>query len=95
MVEILGKVSNTSISILIDLGASWNYVSPKIVETCKVDKVKHQELWLVQLSMGTKWRVSEIVRYFKVHLNGFLAKIDLNILPLGSYNVLIDMDWLE
>ena len=28
-------------------------------------------------------------------LNGFPSKIDLNILPLGSYDVLINMDWLE
>ena len=43
MVEIEGKVSNTSISILIELGACRNYVSPKIVDLCKLDKVKHEK----------------------------------------------------
>ena len=35
------------------------------------------------------------MRDCEVKLNGFFAKIDLNILPLGSYDVLIGMDWLE
>ena len=42
MVEIVGNVSNTSISILIDLGACQSYVSPKVVEICKLEKVKHE-----------------------------------------------------
>lgn len=28
-------------------------------------------------------------------MNGFISQADLNILPLGSYDVLIGMDWLE
>ena len=35
------------------------------------------------------------MRDCEVKLNIFLAKIDFNILPLRSYNVLIGMDWLE
>ena len=30
-----------------------------------------------------------------MNLNGFPAGIDLNILPLGLYDILISMDWLE
>ena len=43
MLEIEGKVSNTSISTLIDPGACRSYVSPKIVDVCKLDKVKHEK----------------------------------------------------
>ena len=28
-------------------------------------------------------------------MNGMITYVDLNILPLGSYDVLIGMDWLE
>ena len=92
MVEILGKVSNTSISILIDLGDFQSYVSPNIVETCKLEKVKHEKPWLVQLATGMQRKVSEIVRDCEVNLNGFLTRINLNLLPLGSYDVVIGMD---
>ena len=92
MVEIEGKVSNTSISILIDPGAFQSYVSPKIVDVCKLGKVKHDQPWLVQLAIGTKWKVSKIVKDCEVNMNGFPTRINLNILPLGSYDILNGMD---
>ena len=64
MVEIEGKVSNTSFSILIDPGAFRSYVSPNIVETCKLNKVKHEKPWMVQLATGKKnkgFRTSKIL----------------------------------
>ena len=82
MVEIEGKVSNTFISILIELGACRSYLSPKIVDLCKLDKVKHEKPWIVQLAMGTKSKVSELVRGCELNLNGFPARINFNILPL-------------
>ena len=95
MLEIEFNVSNTSISILIDLGACRSYVSPKIVSLCKLDKVKHDQPLTVQLSTGTKWKDSKIVEVYEVILNGFPTKLNLNMLPLGSYDILIGMDWLE
>ena len=95
MVEIEGKFSNTSISILIDPGAWQSYVSPKIFDVWKLGKVKHDKTWLVQLAIGMKQKISEIVKDCEVNLNGFPTRINLNILPLGLYDILIDMDWLE
>ena len=40
MVEIEGKILNTSISIRIDPGAYQSYVSPMTVDVCKLGKVK-------------------------------------------------------
>ena len=95
MVEIEGKILNRSISILIDPGDFWSYVSPKIVDVCKLGKVNNDHPWLVQLATGMKQKVLEIVRDFEVNLNVFPTKVHLNILPLGSYDILISMDWLE
>ena len=30
-----------------------------------------------------------------IDLNGLLTKLNLNVLPLGSYDAIIGMDWLE
>ena len=39
------------------------------------------------------------VTYFifdcELSLDGQYTKLNLNILPLGSYNIIIGMDWLE
>ena len=49
----------------------------------------------MQLSIGTKHKVFEIVRDCEANLNGFPTRINLNILPLRLHDVLIGMDWLE
>ena len=95
MVEIEGKLLNTSISILIDLGACWSYVSPKIVDDCKLGKVKHDKPWLFQLAIGMKHKVFEIVKECEVNLNGFPMKVNVKIIPSGLYDILVGIDWLE
>ena len=35
MVEVEGMINQPPIAILIDLGASFSYISPKMVEKCK------------------------------------------------------------
>ena len=40
IVEVEGKINQTPISILIDLGASLSYISPNLVEKCKLSVEK-------------------------------------------------------
>ena len=51
MVEFEGKISNLSLAVLIDPGATLSYVSPKIVEQCKLQSEKFRNPWLVQLAI--------------------------------------------
>ena len=90
--EVGGTIYRKSIIILIDLGYTQSYVSPKVVESCFLGKVKHNKSWLIQLATGTKLKVSEVVMYFPIELNGILTKEYLNVLPLGFYDALIGMD---
>ena len=50
---------------------------------------------MVQLATSMKQKVLEIVNYYEINLNGSLTKVNLNILPLGSYDVLIGTNWLK
>ena len=83
------------VSILIDPGSTHNYITPRVVEICAFKKVKHRKFWLVHLATGTKRNVSEVVEKFPLVMNRLVTCVDLNVLPLGSYDVLIGMDWLE
>ena len=56
---------------------------------------KHEKSWLVQLATGTKRKVTELVKSYSVDMKGMSTKAELNILPLGSYDCLIGMDWLD
>jgi hypothetical protein len=57
--------------------------------------MKHSKSWLVQLATGTKRKVVDFIYDFEFSLDGQNIKKNLNILPLGSYDMIIRMDWLE
>ena len=80
---------------MIDPGSTHSYITPRVVEICVFKKLKHRKSWLVQLATGTKRKVSEVVDKCPLVMNGLVTCVDLNVLPLGSYDVLIGMDWLE
>jgi hypothetical protein len=49
----------------------------------------------VQLAIGARRNINEMVKSCLMDMNGLNTKSDLNILPLGSYDCLIGMDWLD
>jgi hypothetical protein len=65
------------------------------VENFQLLRRKHEKPWLVQPATGTKRKVTELVKSCPVYMNGLSTKDELNILPLGSYDYLIGMDWLD
>ena len=65
------------------------------MEICAFKKVNHRKSWLVQLATETKRKVSEMVEKCPLVRNGLNTCVDPNFLLLGSYDVLIGMDWLE
>jgi predicted aspartyl protease len=95
VVEIEGKINDTRISILIDLGATLSYITPDVVESNKLKKLKHAKSWLIQLATGTKRKVVDFISNLEFSLDGQKIRTNLNILPLGSYDMIIEMDWLE
>ena len=95
MVEVEGTINQTPIAILIDPGASISYISPKMVEKCKFPVEKFENSWLVQLATGAKRKVTFFVKECAVVMDHFEAVVKLNVLPFGSYDLLIGMDWLE
>ena len=70
--EVEVKISMQSIYVLIDLGSTHSYVSPKLVE-CSLWKMKHNKSWLVQLFIRTKRKVGEVVMEYPIEFNGILT----------------------
>ena len=54
MVEVEGKLNQIPISILIDPGDILCYISPDLVEKCKLLVENFAKSWLVQLATGAK-----------------------------------------
>jgi hypothetical protein len=95
VIEVEGMINNQTIAILIDLGASHSYIDPKMVEIFMLPRSKHGKSWLVKLATEAKRKVNEMVKSCSVDMNGLSTKEDLNIFPLGSYDCLIGMYWLD
>ena len=95
MVEFEDKIFDLTVAFLIDPGATLSYISPKVVEHCKLQSVKYKNPWLVQLATGAERQVLAKVNDCSLTIAGQPVMADLNVLPLGSYDVLISMDWLE
>ena len=83
------------LTILIDHMATLSYVSPKIVEQCKLQRVKFKNLSLAQLPTRAKRGVLTKVTNCLLQIARQPIMPDLNVLPLGSYDILIEMDQLE
>jgi hypothetical protein len=66
-----------------------------MVERFQLRRSKLGKYWLVQLATREKRKTNEMTKACPMNMNGLCINIDLNIIPLGSYDFLIDMDWLE
>jgi hypothetical protein len=60
-----------------------------------LQRSKLGKYWLVQLAIGAKIRINEMVKDCPMNMNGLTTKENLNIIHLGSYDYLIGMDWLD
>lgn len=54
----------------------------------------HPSPWMVHLAIGTKKIVHHWVTAFTFELNGMPTTTHLNVLLLGTYSMILDMDWL-
>jgi hypothetical protein len=95
MIEVEGIINKHAFTILIDLGDIHSYIDPRVVEIFQLSRRKHEKSWLVQLATRTKRKFTELVKSCPMDMNALSTMDELNILPLGSYNCLARMDWLD
>jgi hypothetical protein len=87
-------IFNHLVSVLIDPGSNLSYIAPRVFDKCKLQPRKQTKPWLVQLATGTKRRVAKVIPACQLMLSEFPTQETLNVLPLGSYDLLIGMDFL-
>jgi hypothetical protein len=66
-----------------------------MVEIFQLPRSKLGKPWLVKLVIGAKMKINEMVKACPIYMNGLSTREYLNIIPLGSYDFLINMDWLD
>ena len=74
-----------------NIRSSHSYITPRVVDICHFNKLKHRKSWLVQLAIGTKRKVSEVVEKCPLVMDGWVTYAGLNVLPLVP--MIFSLEW--
>ena len=95
MLDTTGTVADQTLSILIDLGAIESFISGVVLKRIKVKAVEQNEFSFMEMDLGAKQKVGGKVTGCVLNLGEFVTRANLYVTILGSYDVVIGMDWLE
>jgi hypothetical protein len=95
VLETSGTVADQTLSILIDPGATESFISGAALKRIKVKAVEQDEFSFVEMASGAKQKVGGKVTGCSLNLGEFVTRANLYVTILGSYDVVIGMDWLE
>ncbi|XP_022030918.1 uncharacterized protein LOC110931853 [Helianthus annuus] len=88
-------VNNLYALILFDTGADKSFVSVEFESLINCTRSKLPESFSVEVANGKSILVNSIVRDCSLTLNNHMFSIDLIPMRLGSFDVIIGMDWLR
>lgn len=94
VIESAGIIQGSLVTVLFDCGATDSFISPFCVECCGLVAISQEVSWEVELASGARVAVSSMVRSCSIQIGDMFTMTDLRITPLGSYDVVLGMDWL-
>ena len=80
---------------MIDPGATKSFIYSAALKRIKVKAVEHDEFSFVEMASGAKQKVRGKVMGCSLNLGEFVTRVNLYVMILGSYDIVIGMDWLE
>nr|GEW12704.1 putative reverse transcriptase domain-containing protein [Tanacetum cinerariifolium] len=87
-------LNNRYASILFDLGSDRSFVETKFSPMLDIDLVKIDTSYEVELADGMVVSTNTILKECTLDLVNYLFEIDLMSIDLGTFDVIIGMDWL-
>ncbi|PKA64303.1 hypothetical protein AXF42_Ash009523 [Apostasia shenzhenica] len=90
---VAGQLGDRCIYILIDTGSTHNFVDPLVIDETKV-KLESIQKQVVRLATGDRLGVKQLVSKLCWKMGGVQFTADALILPLGSYDMILGMQWL-
>ena len=87
-------INNHYATVLFDTGASKSFISKEFKSVIGLELHKLRDIYTVELANGELIEVGDVIRDCTLVLNDHHFKIDLMPINLGSFDVVIGMDWL-
>jgi len=88
-------LNNRSVSVLFDSGADKSFISLEVSRLLDVVPVPLEAKYIIELADGKKIEATCVLRECHIEFSGLSFPIDLMPVPLGSFDVVIGMDWLS
>ena len=88
-------INNIPLSVLIDPGATDTFISPSALLRCGLAAREQSNFRMVEMALGSQQLVGSMVRDCNVNIGGCDTKMNLYSTTLGTYDLIVGMDWLE
>nr|GEX57996.1 putative reverse transcriptase domain-containing protein [Tanacetum cinerariifolium] len=82
-------------TVLFDFGVNFSFISTKFTPLLIVKPSIESPGYVIEVANGKKEEVDKIMHNCKLELGNSLFTIDLIPLGLGSFDVIVGMDWLS
>jgi hypothetical protein len=95
VVESSGMLNHVNVNILFDFGATDSFISPCALENYGLAAYEHVDFKQVKMALGGKQAVGPSIDNCLVDLGVCTTRLKVYVTPLGMYDLIIGMDWLE
>nr|GEZ33324.1 reverse transcriptase domain-containing protein [Tanacetum cinerariifolium] len=87
-------LNNRYATVLFDSGSDKSFVNTRFSHMIDIDLVKLDTSYEVELANGKVVSTNIVLKGYTLNLANHLFEIDLMLIELGSFDVVIGMDWL-
>jgi hypothetical protein len=94
VVESTGTLNHINVKILFDSGATDSFISPSALEKSGLVAYEHDDFKQVEMASGEKQAVGPSVDNCMVDLGVCTTRLKVYVTALGTYDLIIGMDWL-
>ena len=91
--KLWGKIKNKKVIVLIDCGATHNFISLKLVKELRL-KVTPTGLYSVEVGDGHKVRCQGVCRSLPIELQDLQITQNCYLFELGGVDLVLGMEWL-
>ncbi|KZV19807.1 peroxidase 64 [Dorcoceras hygrometricum] len=92
--KLRGRIQNQEAVVMVDSGASHNFISRKLVEKLGME-IDEAVKFGVCLGDGTKVQCQGLCQGLKIQLGTYIAKITGHLFELGGVDIILGVEWLR
>uniref|UniRef100_A0ACD5VMB2 Uncharacterized protein n=1 Tax=Avena sativa TaxID=4498 RepID=A0ACD5VMB2_AVESA len=93
-IQLHAFIADHEVLILVDSGSSTSFINKQLADRLPDVQQLHKKC-LVNVADGTQYRCSTFIPACQWTSQGTTFATDLKVLPLGSFDAILGMDWLE